>query len=185
MPVVEVHLVEGYSVAARTRLAQALTHTVRTVVPAEPELVTVMTHVHGPGNYLRGGQARAGAAELPDPVDVVQRFLAAMEAREPAVADGFLAPGFEMVFPGDVRMTGLDELIAWAAPRYRDVRKRFDGFDVAGGEDATVVICHGTLAGTWPDGIKFDGIRFVDRFELRGGRIVRQQVWNDLAEVRG
>ena len=28
----------------------------------------------------------------------------------------------------------------------------------------------------------FEGIRFVDRFEVAGGRITRQDVWNDLAE---
>ena len=47
-----------------------------------------------------------------------------------------------------------------------------------------VVYRRGTLQGEWPDGISFQGICFIDRFELADGRITRQDVWNDLAEVR-
>ena len=38
----------------------------------------------------------------------------------------------------------------------------------------------GTLHGEWLDGSRFEGIRFVDLFDLRDGRIWRQQVWNDI-----
>jgi hypothetical protein len=41
----------------------------------------------------------------------------------------------------------------------------------------------GTLHGVWLDGTPFEGIRFIDRFELADGRIQRQDVWNDMAEV--
>jgi hypothetical protein len=44
------------------------------------------------------------------------------------------------------------------------------------------VYCHGTLQGQWPDGSAFEGIRFIDRFLVQAGRLVRQDVWNDLAE---
>jgi hypothetical protein len=37
----------------------------------------------------------------------------------------------------------------------------------------------------WLDGTAFSGIRFIDRFEVAGGLIRRQDVWNDLAEVAG
>ena len=46
-----------------------------------------------------------------------------------------------------------------------------------------IVYCFGTLNGEWPDGQAFSGIRFIDRFEITQGRITRQQVWNDIAEV--
>jgi len=49
---------------------------------------------------------------------------------------------------------------------------------------AAVVYTRGTLAGAWPDGAAFSGIRFIDRFEVTGGKITRQDVWNDIAEVR-
>jgi len=111
---------------------------------------------------------------------MVRAFLAAMEARDLPLAQSFLGAGFVMTFPGGVRMTTLAELVAWARPRYRFVRKTYDGFDDAG----DTVYCHGTLSGEWPDGAAFSGVRFIDRFELSNGQIVRQDVWNDIAEVR-
>jgi hypothetical protein len=35
----------------------------------------------------------------------------------------------------------------------------------------------------WLDGSAFEGVRFLDRFDVRDGRIQRQDVWNDLALV--
>ena len=116
----------------------------------------------------------------PNPAQVVRAYLDAMERRDLDAARALLAPGFAMTFPGGVRMTTLEELIAWARPRYRHVAKTYQRFDALGG----VVYCFGTLHGAWPDGAAFSGIRFIDRFELSGGRIVRQDVWNDMGEVR-
>lgn len=118
-----------------------------------------------------------------EPAALVRAFLAAMEARDLANARTFLGEGFAMTFPGGVRMTTLEELVAFAAPRYRFVRKAYEGFEVVMGLRA-VVYCFGTLAGEWPDGTAFSGVRFIDRFELENGLLVRQDVWNDLAESR-
>jgi hypothetical protein len=111
---------------------------------------------------------------------VVRAYLAAMEARDLPSAQALLAPGFVMTFPGGVRMTGLAQLVAWSAPRYRFVRKTYDRFDAW----ADLCYCFGMLHGEWPDGTPFAGIRFIDRFELAGGLIRRQDVWNDMGEAR-
>ena len=50
---------------------------------------------------------------------------------------------------------------------------------------AAVVYARGALSGEWPDGAAFEGVRFIDRFEITGGKIVRQDVWNDIGEARG
>ena len=82
-------------------------------------------------------------------------------------------------------MSGLQELIEWAAPRYRYVAKTYEGFDAMQGPgDAAIVYCRGTLSGEWPDGTAFEGIRFIDRFEIVDDLITRQDVWNDIAETR-
>jgi hypothetical protein len=47
-----------------------------------------------------------------------------------------------------------------------------------------VVYIKGTLSGEWPDGTPFEGIRFIDRFEIKGGKLISQEVWNDIAEER-
>ena len=116
---------------------------------------------------------------------LVRDYLAAMEARDLARAETFLAPGFAMIFPGGRRFTTLPELVEWARPRYRWVKKRYDRFDAAPlGGTTTAVYCFGTLYGAWPDGRAFEGIRFIDRFTVEGGRLREQMVWNDLAEMR-
>ena len=121
-----------------------------------------------------------------DPVQLVRSFLAAMEARDIALAQSFLADGFEMTFPGTAPMHKLQELIAWSAPRYKFVTKTYDGFDAMQSEGAeAIVYCRGKLSGEWPDGTPFEGIRFIDRFEVTEGLLTRQDVWNDISEHKG
>jgi len=64
------------------------------------------------------------------------------------------------------------------------VRKTIDSVHESSDEDHTTVYCSGTLAGEWPDGADFSGVRFIDRFSVRNGKLTRQDVWNDLAELR-
>lgn len=116
--------------------------------------------------------------------EVVRNFLEAMEARDLARAESFVDERFVMEFPGSGEMSRLSELVAWSAGRYRFVRKRIAAFDICDMGARVTVICHGELDGEWPDGVPFNSVRFIDRFTLQHGRIVRQQVWNDLALTR-
>ena len=184
MPIVEIHILEGYGGAEKNRLGKAVTDAVRMVVPAVPEAITVITHEMPHDNYLRGGVARQGAPALPDAVEVVRAFLGAMEARDLTSAETFLGAGFTMQFPGADPMNTLPQLVDWAKPRYRYVKKTYERFDQAMSDAGPVVYCSGTLHGGWPDGTPFEGIRFIDRFQFSEGLIVRQDVWNDIAEVR-
>ena len=184
MPIVEAHVLEGYGPAEKSRLTRALTDAVRFVVPAPDEAITVMLHEYPAEAYARGGVHRDPAPARRDPGDIVQEYLAAMEARDLVKAEGYLGAGFEMVFPGPHSMTTLTELIDWAKGRYRFVKKTTDGVEAFQAGGTSVVFVRGTLAGEWPDGRPFSNIRFVDRFELVDGKITRQDVWNDLGEVR-
>ena len=184
MPIVEVHILEGYASEAKARLKIALTRGIQFVVPAPDEATTVLIHEHPAENYARGGQSRTPAPALPDPTQVVLDYLRLLEARDVPGAKALLAEGFEMTFPGTAPMQSLDALVAWAATRYRFVTKTFDAVDAFQGENTAVVYVRGTLAGQWPDGTPFDGIRFIDRFDVKDGKLQRQEVWNDIAEVR-
>ncbi len=119
---------------------------------------------------------------------LVRDFLDTMEARDLDKAKSFLAEGFTMVFPGGGTMTTLEELIAWSKPRYQKVGKHYDRFDECpsgpDGDNGTVVYCYGTLHGVWLDGTPFDGIRFIDRFTVKGGKLADQMVWNDMGEYK-
>jgi len=185
MPIVELHVLEGYHSDEKQRLGEAITDAVRFVVPAAPDLVTVMIHDMPADNYYRGRTKRSPAPARPDPAQIVKGYLAAMEARKLDTARAMLGDGFAMTFPGTAPMHTLEELIEWSKPRYKFVTKTYDGFDaMQSAGDAAIVYCRGTLQGEYHDGSTFDGIRFIDRFEITGGKITKQDVWNDMAEVR-
>jgi 4-oxalocrotonate tautomerase family enzyme len=185
VPVIEIHLLEGYSDADKVRLSEGLTDAVRLVVPAPPEAVTVMIHEMRTADYMRGRKVRTPAPARPDPSGIVQQFLSDMQAGNLNAARAHLASEFTMHFPGSGVMYNLDALIRWAAPRYQSVMKTYAGFDVMQTNgDASIVYCRGMLSGVWPDGTTFDGIRFIDRFEITDGLLTRQDVWNDIAEMR-
>lgn len=118
------------------------------------------------------------------PAELVRAFLDAMQRRDLAAARAFLADDFTMLFPGGAHFTRLEDLVAHGASRYRGVRKHFERIDETSGDGDTVVYCFGTLSGEWPDGRAFDGVRFIDRFVVRAGKLTDQKVWNDLGERR-
>jgi hypothetical protein len=120
---------------------------------------------------------------LSSAVALIEAYLNAMEDRDLSAAKSCLGDGFKMIFPGDQTFHTLEELIDWAAPRYRWVKKTYDRFDPQAGDGGIIVYCYGTLYGQWPDGTDFSGIRFIDRFVIRGGKLADQMVWNDLAEM--
>jgi len=111
--------------------------------------------------------------------EIVRQYLAAMERRDLAAARALLAPGFHMVFPGARRFDTLEALVEWARGRYRSARKTYDRYETCG----DTVYCYGTLNGELLDGSSYSGIRFIDRFTVRDGKLADQNVWNDMAEV--
>lgn len=185
MPLVNVTLIEGYDEATKARLARAITDAVASVVAAPLDAITVVVNEVPAANYMRGGRHRTPAPPRPAAEEVVRAYLDAMEARDLERARLHLAEGFTMTFPGGVTFSAPEELVAWAQGRYRWVRKTYERFVSApAGETGTFVCCTGTLHGEWPDGTPFAAIRFVDFFLVANGRVVRQEVWNDLAEAR-
>jgi len=183
MPVTTITLIEGYDDETKERLMKALGRAVRSVIGAPPDGTTVMINEVSASGYMRGGELKNPAPPPPSAANIVQDYLDAMEARDLAAAKSYLDGGFTMTFPGDVTFSTLEELIDWATPRYRWVKKTYERFDEAPADDGTAVTCFGSLRGEWPDGTTFDDIRFVDWFLVEAGTIKRQRVWNDLAEV--
>ena len=118
------------------------------------------------------------------PEQIVREYLAAREARDYERANSLLHADFSMCFPGGVRLSRLTDLSARAGRRYRFVHKRYEGFDTFDDGLCAIVYCRGVLNGEALDGTPISDVRFIDRFELRDGRLIDQQVWNDLAEVR-
>jgi phenylpyruvate tautomerase PptA (4-oxalocrotonate tautomerase family) len=184
MPVIRVTLIEGYDEAVRDRLLEGYSAVTRTVLEAIPDGITVAIEEVKQGNYRRGNQRKNPQAPPPAPEQIVRDFLGAMERRDLVAAKTMLTPDFAMTFPGGASFATLEELIDWARPRYQRIGKVYERFDTVPGMEDPIVYCFGTLEGVWPDGSAFSGIRFIDRFTVRGGLLVDQKVWNDLDAVR-
>ena len=183
MPVVSITLLPGYASETQHRMVNRLAQAVRSVIDTPEAGTTVF--VNEVSTYRRDGKVFSGGrAAHPVASDLVRDFLQAMQSGDLAHAQSFLSPDFRMCFPGGVVMLTLDELTAWAAQRYSHIGKHYEHFEESWQGDVTVVFCHGSLQGTWLHGESFEGIRFIDRMEVRGGQITRQDVWNDLAEHR-
>lgn len=115
---------------------------------------------------------------------LVDEYLRLLMIPDPAAAAAFIAPDLRIRFTGSRAMKHPSECSAFNARRYAWVKKRIERTEVvAGGSEAeTVVYSLGTLYGAWPDGMAFEGNRYVDRYVVRHGRIAQMDVWNDSAE---
>jgi ketosteroid isomerase-like protein len=182
MPVISITLLPGYSAQAEERLVGRVALAARSVIAAAAAGTTVfVNHAH---TYQRDGRVFSkGGPECANASELVRHFLALMQARDLAAASALLAPDFVMHFPGHTAMHTLGELVSWAKGRYASVAKDYERFDESWGDGVTVVYCSGTLRGVWLDGSSFEGVRFIDRFEIADGKIRRQDVWNDLADT--
>lgn len=180
MPVISITLLPGYSAQAESTMVRRVALAARSVIDAPAAGTTVF--VQHANTYQRDGKVFAsGGAERPDASQLVRRFLDHMEQRDLDAAHQLLAPDFAMRFPGSAVMHQLGQLVEWSRGRYRQVAKRYERFDESWTDDGALVYCFGTLHGHWLDGAAFEGIRFIDRFEVAGGLIRRQDVWNDMA----
>ena len=115
-------------------------------------------------------------------VEVVSRFLAASMAKDAALAATFMHPEVKITFTGGREFAGAKDITAFNGSRYKWVKKSIGEYDCADRGDCVVVYSNGTLYGEWPAGRPFAGNRYLDRFEVREGKIVKMDVWNDSAE---
>ena len=115
---------------------------------------------------------------------IVEEYLRLHMIPDPDAARQFCAPDFEIRFTGNRLMHDPKEATAFNKSRYKWVKKKFGPTHIVEGgtPEETIVYQTGTLYGEWLDGTPFEGNRYVDRFVVRGGQIVKMDVWNDSAE---
>ena len=122
------------------------------------------------------------AAETDAAAAVVEAFLKASMVPDPQTAARYICEELRITFTGGRKYRHPRETTAFNAKRYKWVKKKMERTDVVPGAGETIVYNLGTLYGEWPDGTPFEGNRYVDRFVVRGGKIVQMDVWNDSAE---
>ncbi|MGV6394292.1 nuclear transport factor 2 family protein [Pseudomonas caspiana] len=115
-------------------------------------------------------------------VQIVSNFLEASMAPDPVRAATFMSADVKITFTGGRVMPTPQDITAFNGSRYTWVKKALGNFDWMDRGDHTVVYSNGTLYGEWPDGSSFSGNRYLDRFEVRNGKITHMDVWNDSAE---
>lgn len=128
---------------------------------------------------MSGTRKRADAAR---DTEIVRVYLETHMIPDPEAAARYVAPNFELTFTGGRKFDTPTGATGFNARRYKWVKKKMERFETVPGEDETIVYSLGTLYGEWPDGTPFEGNRYIDRFVVRDGLIVSQDVWNDSAE---
>ncbi|NVK35702.1 MAG: nuclear transport factor 2 family protein [Rhodobacteraceae bacterium] len=121
-------------------------------------------------------------AELSAEAAIVRDYLDASMKPDPELAATYVADNVVITFTGGRVFDHPSGPTGFNAMRYKWVKKKMDRFDVAEGANGTVVYSVGTLYGEWHDGTLFEGNRYIDRFEVKDGKIVKMDVWNDSAE---
>jgi hypothetical protein len=124
----------------------------------------------------------APSDEIAEAAAIVEKFLVASMVPDPETAARYIAQPLNLTFSGGRKFKHPRESTAFNAKRYKWVKKKMERSDVVPGRGETIVYNIGTLYGEWPDGTAFEGNRYVDRFVVRGGKIVQMDVWNDSAE---
>ena len=137
--------------------------------------------IHGVATMAQA-QMQPGPSETEEAAAIVEKYLVASMVPDPDTAARYMADDVDITFTGGRQFAHPRETSAFNVGRYAWVKKKMDRFDVAPSNGETVVYSVGTLYGEWPDGTAFEGNRYVDRFVVRGGKIIKMDVWNDSAE---
>ncbi|MCU4677406.1 nuclear transport factor 2 family protein [Catenovulum sp. 2E275] len=121
-------------------------------------------------------------SNMKNAVQIVSDFLEASMKPDPVLAATFMSDDVKITFTGKRVMENASVITQFNAGRYTWVKKAIESYDCAEKEDRVVVYSNGTLYGEWPDGRSFSGNRYLDRFEVKDGKIIKMDVWNDSAE---
>ncbi|MEQ8736623.1 MAG: nuclear transport factor 2 family protein [Rhodospirillaceae bacterium] len=121
---------------------------------------------------------------MSDAVETVKTFLEALGRRDMDAVNTLLGPGFRMTVSGGHVFTTPADFAAFSKGRHKSARKTTDTYEAMPGDDCTVVYAIGSMAGTWNDDTTYEGVRYIDRFEIAHDKIVDMRVWSDMAEFR-
>lgn len=120
--------------------------------------------------------------KLKSAIKIVEDFLEASMKPDPEKAATYMSADVKITFTGGRVMPNAYAITDFNSKRYSWVKKALGQFDAADNGDYVSVYSNGTLYGEWIDGSSFSNNRYLDRFEVRDGKIVRMDVWNDSAE---
>ncbi len=112
----------------------------------------------------------------------IGRFIQAVNDGDAPRAQACLAPGARLVFPGPTVFHQVADFLEWSGPRYEKVLYTYGPMELVAGAGRTVVYAQGAVSGVFAGGVGFEGVRYVDRFEIENGLIVSKEVWSDMGD---
>lgn len=118
------------------------------------------------------------------PTDVAKAFLEAMGRRDFEAMEKLMAPEFKMTVSGGLVFRHPREFAANSRTKQRSAKKTTDRYDEIKTADGGIVFAMGSMAGEWNNGTAYANIRYIDRFEIRSGKIVDMHVFSDMADFR-
>lgn len=113
---------------------------------------------------------------------LILEFIDAVHRGDAQAARCTLAPTYELIFPGPTSFTDVGLIFEWFAKRYSFARYRYGHMEVIESPERMVVYAAGSVEGTLLSGAHFDGVRYIDRFDIVAGKIARKEVWTDMAD---
>jgi ketosteroid isomerase-like protein len=120
---------------------------------------------------------------LTEAEELVDRYLTLFMEGKLDEAQECLAPDARLIFPGGAVQTSLPDVAAEVGRLYESVAKTIDRTWSAQVGDDIIVTTTGYLYGTSRTFGDFSGVRFLDFFTVRDGKIIAQEVINDAAQV--
>jgi hypothetical protein len=132
--------------------------------------------------HLKGGISLMSDTIKEKAIAMVERFMLASMEGDRTVTDELMSPDIEITFVGGQKLSKPEEIKTVNSRRYRKVAKSIERYDVVFQDDEIVVYSIGTLSGEWLDGEPFVDDRYLDRFTIKGEKIIKMDVWNDSAE---
>jgi len=121
---------------------------------------------------------------MPSAIDVVKTFLEAMGRRDFAAMEAVMAPNFKMTVTGGSVFTHPRDFAAQSRGRQKSAVKTTDRYDEIPTATGVIVYSIGSMAGEWNNGTTYQGVRYIDRFEIVNGKIADMNVYSDMAEFR-
>lgn len=121
---------------------------------------------------------------MPSAVDVVKTFLDAMGKRDFAAMETVMAPNFKMTVTGGSVFSHPREFAAQSRGRQKSAIKTTDRYDEIPTATGAIVYSIGSMAGEWNNGTTYQGVRYIDRFEIVNGKIADMNVYSDMSEFR-
>ena len=115
--------------------------------------------------------------------ELIERFIRSVNDGDADAAQRCLTPDVQLVFPGPTRFQRVADFLALSGPRYQRVAYTYGAMELAQNHQGrTVVFAQGTVSGVFANGQAFDGVRYIDRFDIDNGLIASKEVWSDMAD---